>query len=139
NARDAMTGGGRLTIETRTERFDDANSRMNPGVPPGRYVAISVSDTGVGMDAATVARIFEPFFTTKPSSEGTGLGLSVVYGIVRQSGGHVFVRSAPGRGSTFDVYFPHVSEPPVADGLSRPKPKVLRGFETVLIAEDEDV
>src|SRR5207245_10147703 len=90
------------------------------------------------MDDATTTRIFEPFFTTKSSAEGTGLGLSVVYGIVRQSGGHVVVRSTPGTGSSFEVYLPRLDEAPTA-GARSARPKVLRGFETVLIAEDEDV
>jgi PAS domain S-box-containing protein len=138
NARDAMPSGGTLAISTRAVQLDAAYARRRAGVTPGRHVMFSVRDTGVGMDAATQERIFEPFFTTKDKGKGTGLGLSTVYGIVRQSGGHIEVRSAPGRGSTIEIILPQVaaSAPPRAEqakGASLP-----RGTETVLIVEDED-
>jgi two-component system, cell cycle sensor histidine kinase and response regulator CckA len=138
NARDAMPEGGTLAIETCNVVLDEASTREHPDVLPGPYVMLSVSDTGVGLDEPTRARIFEPFFTTKQRGRGTGLGLSMVYGIVRQSGGAVWVQSEMGRGSTFKVLLPRAAE---QQSLSaRPPLPVFetRGSETILVAEDDE-
>jgi two-component system cell cycle sensor histidine kinase/response regulator CckA len=111
NARDAMPHGGKLTLATALIAREAARPNRPPALPRGEYVMLSVTDNGVGMDAATQSRMFEPFFTTKSKDEGTGLGLSVVYNIVRASGGNVRVSSEPGRGSTFQVFFPRVATP----------------------------
>jgi two-component system cell cycle sensor histidine kinase/response regulator CckA len=138
NARDAMPTGGVLAITTRVVQLDAAYARRHSGVNPGRHVVFSVRDTGSGMDAATQQRIFEPFFTTKAKGKGTGLGLSTVYGIVRQSGGHIEVRSAPGRGTAFDIILPQVSATVPARGELPIGAALPRGTETVLVVEDED-
>ena len=138
NARDAMPSGGVLAISTRVVHLDAAYARRHAGVSPGRHVVFSVRDTGVGMDAATQQRIFEPFFTTKPKGKGTGLGLSTVYGIVRQSGGHIDVRSAPGRGTAFDIIVPQVAASVPARTELSIGAALPRGTETVLVVEDED-
>jgi CheY-like chemotaxis protein len=138
NARDAMPRGGHLTIATCNVTLDDTTAKKKVGVDPGSYVCLAVSDTGCGMDEATRARIFEPFFTTKETGKGTGLGLSTVFGIIQQSRGGVVVESAPGKGATFRVYLPTVSEPKPAQAADEVAPKVRPGKETILLVDDED-
>ena len=141
NARDAMPDGGRLVIESEMVELDDAYCRFYPGATPGRYAVLSVSDTGIGMDAETRDRIFEPFFTTKETGKGTGMGLATVYGIVKQHGGLIHVYSEPGQGSLFRVYLPATGDPiaaPSAGMAKSPTLAELRGSETILIAEDHE-
>ncbi len=137
NAGDAMPTGGVVTIDTAFVELDDGFILRHPEVEPGPYLRISVSDTGVGMDAATAARAFEPFFTTKEPGKGTGMGLAMVYGFVKQSGGYVYIESTLGRGTSVRIYFPRVAaEPWVTAGFSPASP-VASGSETILLAEDE--
>jgi PAS domain S-box-containing protein len=138
NARDAMPAGGTVTIETGNVDFDEEYAASHPDVTAGPHVMLAVSDTGVGMDRATQARIFEPFFTTKEQGKGTGLGLSTVFGIVKQSGGSIFVYSEPGRGATFKIYFPRAADRrTVSSGQVAAVSPHSRG-ETVLVAEDDE-
>ncbi len=137
NARDAMPHGGRLLVETANTALDEEYARQHAGARPGPYVLLAVHDTGVGMDKETQAQIFEPFFTTKEVGKGTGLGLSTVYGIVKQSGGYIWVESALGRGSTFQVYLPHVEAEAEPERVEAPAEGVQRGGETILVVEDE--
>jgi CheY-like chemotaxis protein len=137
NARDAMPNGGRILIETLNAELDSAYSAMHPIVRQGRYILLAVSDSGTGMDAETQARIFEPFFTTKPQGKGTGLGLSTVYGVVKQSGGFIWVYSEVGRGTCFKIYLPRVDQPIERVGAAPSGSAAPRGTETILLAEDE--
>jgi PAS domain S-box-containing protein len=139
NARDAMRDGGRLTIETANTHIDALYSASHAEVVPGQYVSISVSDTGAGMDPATIAQAFEPFFTTKPVGKGTGLGLSQVYGFVKQSGGHVKIYSEPGQGSTVKIYLPRWTGEFEQSEAAAAGPVPEGGAEeTILVVEDDD-
>ena len=138
NASDAMPRGGMLTVETENVRVDEKSERSRAALAPGEYVMLAVSDTGYGMDDNIRARIFEPFFTTKEPGKGTGLGLATVYGVVKQSAGHIFVDSAPGAGTRFEIYLPLVAEQPQGAREEKRAAKLARGRETVLLAEDQD-
>jgi two-component system, cell cycle sensor histidine kinase and response regulator CckA len=138
NARDAMPQGGKLLIETQNVSIDESYARSHKAVQPGNYIMIAVSDTGVGMNAETQSRIFEPFFTTKEIGKGTGLGLATVYGIVKQSEGHIWVYSEVGHGTTFKVYFPHSEEPASPEFETKTSPQGSKGSETILLVEDEE-
>ena len=138
NARDAMPGGGRLSFETANVELDDELARSHVAVTPGFYVMLAITDTGCGMDRETQNRVFEPFFTTKDPGKGTGLGLSTVYGIVKQSGGFIWVDSEPGHGTTFKTYLPRVEDQAAWTPVDRASDRPTGGCETILLVEDEE-
>ncbi|MGO9441522.1 MAG: PAS domain S-box protein [Terriglobales bacterium] len=137
NARDAMPDGGTLLIETSNVEVDHVFAAENPDMAPGPHVRLRVSDTGIGLDKQTAAHIFEPFFTTKPVGQGTGLGLSTVYGTVKRSGGGILVFSEPGRGAAFEIYLPRLEQASVKPAILSPRRKADGGSETILIVEDD--
>ena len=142
NARDAMPQGGHLTIETRNIELHETFAGSHARILPGKYVVLTVSDTGIGMHSDVKAKIFEPFFTTKKPGKGTGLGLAIVYGVVKQTGGWITASSEFGKGTTFDIYFPRVQvEDAVEEPVSKTKTSpalAARGIETILLVEDQD-
>ena len=139
NARDAMPNGGGLVFETDVVDLNAESVRRHPGTKPGQYAVFSIEDAGIGMDEATQERIFEPFFTTKQVGEGTGLGLSMVYGFVKQSGGSIECKSEPGKGARFSVYLPKVDQTATeAETVAEPSQELPRGSETILVVEDEE-
>lgn len=139
NSRDAMPGGGKLTIETANVDLDAQYARRHSEVQPGPYVMLAVTDTGLGMDEEIISHLFEPFFTTKGVGKGTGLGLSTVYGIVKQSGGHIWAYSEPGRGSSFKIYLPRAEKTLKEVEVEISSLAAKQGSETILIVEDADV
>ena len=138
NARDAMPDGGRLEIDTSSIEVSEQSIDSNSVTPPGKYVLLCVSDTGTGMDAATLKRVFEPFFTTKDPGKGTGLGLATVYGIIKQSGGYIWVDSELGSGTTFRIYLPQLAKELLPQEITNAAVAISKGMETILLIEDED-
>jgi CheY-like chemotaxis protein len=138
NARDAMQHGGTLTIESTNTIIDQRYKEDYPEAVVGNYIQLKMSDTGFGMDKETQAHIFEPFFTTKEKGEGTGLGLATVYGIIKQSGGYIYVQSELTKGTTFNLYFPRVDEPLDSEEESKISDTNLSGEETILVVEDQN-
>jgi CheY-like chemotaxis protein len=138
NANDAMENGGVLTIETKNVYLDEEYEKSHPAARIGDYVHLIVRDTGAGIDENILEKIFEPFFTTKEMGRGTGLGLATVYGIVKQSGGNIWVESKPNQGTVFNIYLPKSEEPAAADAVEGRKRGKSAGNETVLIVEDQD-
>jgi hypothetical protein len=138
NARDAMPNGGRLSIETSNASLDEQDRELHPFVIPGRYVCLSVTDTGCGMSEAVKSHVFEPYFTTKAKGKGTGLGLATVYGIVKQAGGYIWLYSEPGSGTTFRIYVPVTDKPASVEIRATPPPPLPGRGETVLVVEDEN-
>lgn len=138
NARDAMPAGGTLRIETVNVELDQAYAWQHPGAKPGRYIMLAVIDSGTGIDPDTLTHIFEPFFTTKEVGKGTGLGLATVYGVVKQSGGYIWVESEPGHGASFQIFLPRVEEPAAETNATAPVAEAVGGSETVLLVEDSE-
>jgi two-component system, cell cycle sensor histidine kinase and response regulator CckA len=138
NARDAMPTGGKLTIETANVDMDELCAKIHTGVLPGKYVMISMTDSGCGMDETVLAQIFEPFFTTKERGKGTGLGLATVYGIVKQSGGNIWAYSEPGQGTTIKIYLPQTLAKPLVEEISLDEEKEISTGRRVLVVEDEE-
>jgi two-component system, cell cycle sensor histidine kinase and response regulator CckA len=138
NAREAMPTGGKLKIRTANVELDQSYTRTHPGSKTGNYVLLAVSDTGSGMNAETLMHIFEPFFTTKERGKGTGLGLAMVYGIVKQSDGYIWVDSAPGLGTSFEIYLPRHTGEPAEDLQKIDSEENLRGSESILLVEDAE-
>jgi len=138
NARDAMPEGGKLRIETANVELDQAYAWQHAGAKPGHYVMLAVIDSGVGIDPDTLSHIFEPFFTTKEVGKGTGLGLATVYGVVKQSGGYIWVDSKPGQGASFQIFLPRVAEPAIQVTATEPLTEAKGGSETILLVEDSE-
>src|SRR2546426_9407799 len=139
NARDVMPSGGKLIIGTANAELDETYVRQHLGATTGPFVMLAVSDTGTGMDSETLSHIFDPFFTTKEKGKGTGLGLSTVYGIVKQSGGNIWVYSEEGHGTTFKVYLPKLESASQRTEAPLAEAPIPSGSETILVLEDEDV
>jgi two-component system, cell cycle sensor histidine kinase and response regulator CckA len=138
NARDAMPRGGTLTIKTANVKVNETFARQHLPMSPGSFIGLTVTDTGIGMDAETQSHVFEPFFTTKERGKGTGLGLATVYGVVKQSGGFIWVSSELGKGTTFEIFFPRVSESAKAIVQDTGTSGTWTGTETILLVEDDE-